>query len=311
MLRKVIALLLSISALLYGESAGNIDKIKGSALILRGGDTLLAKEGDAVESKDMVITQNRSKVWLKFADNTKITVGQNSVFEVQDYLFDKKESSKAKFKVRHGIFSAVTGKIGKIANKNFKLKLKTATIGVRGTAFEGEIGEGKEKVACTKGTITVEAKGKVIVVNEGESLEVKPQLFEEKKPVASIGKVSRVKGGVFLIRGKQTLFIDEGMELKSGDIPTSGNYGQIVIELISGEILTIDKLSSAQILLESLGSGFSAKIASLKGKIKVRAGGGRKFVRQGQIIETLNGKFNGPVRKYNSADGVGKNWVRR
>jgi ferric-dicitrate binding protein FerR (iron transport regulator) len=305
---RIVVLLLTFLTISFSkEVAGEISKLRGSALILRGGDTLVAKQKMEIFSKDMVVTQAKTKVKLKFVDNTKIMIGQNSVFEVQDYLFKKKQS-KAKFKVRHGIFSAVTGKIGKIANQNFKLRVKTATIGVRGTEFEGEIGEGKEKVACTKGAITVEAKGKTIVLNEGESLDIKPEMFEDKKPLLVIGKVIDFSGGVFLIREKKTLFASDGFELNSGDIVASSNYGKATIELINGEKLIIGKLSSFQVFLDSVGG----KVASLKGKVDIRdASKKRKVLRQGEMVGIIKGNFKGDKRKYSEEDNVGQSWIKK
>jgi len=307
LLKLLLLFVVTVTVSFSKEVAGEISKIRGSALILRGGDTIVAKESMEIFSKDMVVTQVKTKVRLKFADNTKIMVGQNSVFEVEDYLF-KKEKSKAKFKVRHGVFSAVTGKIGKIANKNFKLKLKTATIGVRGTEFKGEISETSEAVACTKGVITVEAKGKVIELKEGESLDIKPELFIDKpKDLPAIGTITKSSGGVFLIRNRETLFASKGLELMNGDILVSGNYGEIAVELLNGESIEIERSSSFQLFLNSV----KGKVASLKGKVIIRdKSKKRAFLKENQLIELKKGLFSSEKRAISENDNVGQSWVK-
>ena len=52
--------------------------------------------------------------------------------------------------------SVVTGKIGKLAPERFKLKTVSATIGIRGTDFSGDIMDNREIIRCYSGAISVE-----------------------------------------------------------------------------------------------------------------------------------------------------------
>ena len=164
-----IVLFLAIFVNLVFANIGHISALKGKVSIDREGKIITEiKKGYSLKEKDIIFTKNRSKVQIKFKDNTIITIGKNSTFEIQEYLFDSSKKSKATFKVKRGFFKAVTGKIGKIARKRFKLKTKTATCGIRGTHFTGLIKNDKEFIACTKGAITVTAQDKTINVNQGE-----------------------------------------------------------------------------------------------------------------------------------------------
>ena len=76
-----------------------------------------------------------------------------------------------------GLFRTITGKIGKIAPKKFKIKTKNATIGIRGTEIVIKASPiGGDKIACTRGAISVVSNftGKSVDVEAGKITEVKP-----------------------------------------------------------------------------------------------------------------------------------------
>lgn len=54
-----------------------------------------------------------------------------------------------------GFFRSVTGKIGKIAPERFKVKTQLATIGIRGTDFSAQLGDGLASYVCNRGEITL------------------------------------------------------------------------------------------------------------------------------------------------------------
>jgi hypothetical protein len=240
---KVALLLLIFNIkLLLAEDTGELILKQNDVFVVRNFETLEASQGYKLISKDIIVTGDQSKAKIQFADNTIIVVGKNSIFEIEEYKYNKSDDSVATFKAKHGFFSAVTGNIGKISPDKFALKTKTATIGVRGTEFEGEVSPSKESVACTKGSIAVTSKGKTIIVKEGESLEIKEDLFLPDPP-AEIGEISLIKGIVFIIRNDNTIIAKNGDKIFSNDkIVTSYNS--------SAEISLVDK-SSLEVLKNS------------------------------------------------------------
>lgn len=264
---------------------GSIQQIRNDVFVVRDDETLETKEGFELLQRDVIITGEKSKAKLVFEDNTRITVGKNSIFEIQDYLFDKSKNSKASFKAKHGFFSAITGEIGKVAPDSFALKTKTATIGVRGTAFEGEISPSKESVACTKGTIAVSAKGKTIILNEGESLEITEELF--KPDVEFIGEIKSIEGVAFIINGEKTFIATVGHQLRPKErLVTSYNSKVKVILVDSAEI----ELHRNSGFIGDYKDG-GETISVLKGAITIKTDKKIGSVKEGESVIVRGGTF--------------------
>lgn len=193
-MKKLVLVLIASSVMLFA-SVGEMLAVKGDVKVLRDSKEIVAKTGFKLEEKDVVQTASRSKAQLMFNDETVIRIGKETTFKVEEYKFDGTANSKAKFKVQKGFFKAISGKIGKVARNNFKLKTKTATCGIRGTHFMGLIGEDSEKIACTKGAITVEAQGELIDVLAGEITSFKSGLVPATPRKFKTGDLKGLEGG--------------------------------------------------------------------------------------------------------------------
>jgi hypothetical protein len=190
-MKQLIALLLLFSSSLFA-AIGEISAINGDAILLRDGKTLPLKLHTTIEQKDTIKTSKGTKLQIVFKDNTIISLGQKSTFKVESYLFSKK-SVNAHFNVK-GLFKSITGKIGHIAPKNFKLKTQNATIGVRGTTIIGESTPNADTIICSSGQIVVTTNKGSMVVNMGEKTIIHPHR-KPSKPIIlakeSIKKVER------------------------------------------------------------------------------------------------------------------------
>lgn len=162
---KVLLLLFTLITFSFA-SIGKVSAVVGDAKIQRNSKTLVIKTGLKIEKKDIIHTSKNSKVQLIFSDNTIITVGKNSALNIKEYLYDLKnpKNSKTDFHFFKGAFKTITGKIGKINKKRFKLRTKTASIGIRGTIILGN----QDVIACTHGGITVEGSGISVDVDANE-----------------------------------------------------------------------------------------------------------------------------------------------
>lgn len=173
MLKKLLFLTWSIT--LFSQvyaSVGHISLLRGIADIDRQNTIIEAKVLMDIEEKDKVFTKEETKMQITFKDDTIITLGASTSFEVEGYLLEE-QNSKASFSVNKGAFKIITGKIGKLSPKSFLLKTKSSLIGIRGTIFAGEVNPNnanKDYITCIKGSIVVTSykTDEEIVLNSGE-----------------------------------------------------------------------------------------------------------------------------------------------
>ncbi|WEJ62763.1 FecR domain-containing protein [Thiomicrorhabdus lithotrophica] len=141
-------LLFSIQAY---ASIGQITAVSGTASIERNQTQIMAKAGLKIEEKDVIQTGDKTQVQIVFNDKTTVTLGSNTNFIVNKYEFGSLTNSQAEFGLTKGFLKSVSGKIGKLAPARFKIKTKTATIGIRGTTFTVVTNDKFTRLATFKG----------------------------------------------------------------------------------------------------------------------------------------------------------------
>ncbi len=247
--------LIFASGVVVFASVGEMSAVKGDVKILRDNQEIIAQDGTVVEEKDVIQTSNKAKAQVMFLDETVIRIGKDTTFKIEDYKFDGTENSKANLKVSKGFFKAITGDIGKVARDNFQLQTKTATCGIRGTHFMGLIEENEEKIACTKGAITVKAEGRSVDVLAGEITTVKAGL-EPNTPTKF--KPSDLKGleGGFKVSAELT------KKIESVKLGKDMKINQAQLNAVLDEISQIKdndlKVAALDILEASLNSQYDA-----------------------------------------------------
>jgi hypothetical protein len=159
-------LLLFLLPVFMFASIGKITALTGEVKIKRDSGMIMAVSGTEIKKNDFISTSKDGKVQIIFSDKTVFTIGKNSTLDIADYLYDesKPKKNKAKFNVLKGAFSSITGRIGKLNKSKFKLKTKSASIGIRGTA----LAVSQEVAMCTDGAISVEKNGISVRVEAGQ-----------------------------------------------------------------------------------------------------------------------------------------------
>ncbi|HIC44326.1 MAG TPA: hypothetical protein EYO73_08605, partial [Sulfurimonas sp.] len=152
--------------ILANTSIGKITALKGIAEIRQGTNVKSAQLGSELVRHDNIITKEKTKVQVIFEDETIITIGENSHFSIDEYITDGSDS-EVKLSLFKGAMRAITGKIGQANPGKFKVKTKTATIGIRGTNFVVVSSLESDMVACTLGAITVQGTGSLVTVPSG------------------------------------------------------------------------------------------------------------------------------------------------
>lgn len=174
-IKLLILSILLIGTTLLANSVATITAINGSATVLRDGSKIEAKLGLKLNVKDNIKTHENTKVQIIFNDETIISLGKNSDFSINEYLFEQDKEPIAKFGMLRGAMRTITGKIGKIAPQKFSVSTKTATIGIRGTNFTVIANDdGSYQIYCTYGAISVTINGVEYVVEQGYYIEISP-----------------------------------------------------------------------------------------------------------------------------------------
>lgn len=176
---RVLSLLLFWAVLLTAsQSVARLVSLEGEVHVRRANMLMLFKKGMELTAEDVIDSREDGKARIVFHDETVVTVGSNTTFAIEKYINDEK-NSQMQLDSRRGALRVITGKIGKVAPDQFKVKTRTATIGVRGTQFIVTIEENKEKFLCTEGVIelTPEAKPRSFSIDDL----VKPPFLQKKE----------------------------------------------------------------------------------------------------------------------------------
>lgn len=169
--------------------AARPNAILASAKLVDAQGTVTAKDangnrrnlvsGGSVYPGDTVETTAGSHTVLVFRDDSRLTLGANAQFRVDNFVFDDKNPTEGRFLVTllRGSLRALTGLIGKANNRNVGFSTATATIGIRGTGLDLDCSAGASCAFFTwLGTIEVTPNGQTAlqVLQAGQGLFVGP-----------------------------------------------------------------------------------------------------------------------------------------
>jgi hypothetical protein len=95
-------------------------------------------EGGSVYPGDTVETARGSQAVLAFRDDTRVTLGSQTRFRLDNFVYDDKNAGEGRFlaSILRGSVRALTGLIAKSNTRNVGFSTATATIGIRGTGFD-------------------------------------------------------------------------------------------------------------------------------------------------------------------------------
>ena len=112
---------------------GKLDKFEDAyALVYRDGKVIpVSTLGFRIQKNDIIKTFRRSNLQIRLKDNTVIKIGKKSTLKIAKFLYNKKQG-KLDVSVENGSFQIKTGNIAKKSPKNFKIRTRFATIGIRG-----------------------------------------------------------------------------------------------------------------------------------------------------------------------------------
>jgi len=226
-MKKLLFLLLFLGTSLLASIA-TVTAVKGQVEIVRNEKSINAVVGFSLNVKDRVLTIGKSVAQLSFKDDTVITLGKNSDFKISDYIFEPKVK-KTRFSIARGVFKSITGKIGKVAPKKFKIKTKTATMGIRGTTVIGRVSDVETTFACTVGAIAVTSNstGEVVRVNAGQITKVGIDVAPTVARSFSSTELSRLEEDLGVVQVEEQK-IEEDTDVQTDTVSSSNNAVEAV-----------------------------------------------------------------------------------
>src|SRR5258706_16328629 len=146
-----LSLLLASAVAAAQTPVGRASRITGdqvSSAQAPGGPVRKLAEGDSLFAGERIRTGAGTVLQIDFTDKSRVTLGPNTEFEVEKYFqaaggVSGEEAFTSR--VFKGAFRYVSGLIARNKGQNVRITIAVATIGIRGTHFEGEVTERQEK----------------------------------------------------------------------------------------------------------------------------------------------------------------------
>ncbi len=112
---------------------GRIEKVTGTATIVRNGVAIAANQGDVVLKGDVLQTAAGSTLGVAFIDGTVFSLSASARLAVNELVYDPNGTSNAAFmSIIQGSVTFVAGQVAKTGD--MKVGTPVATMGIRGTA---------------------------------------------------------------------------------------------------------------------------------------------------------------------------------
>ncbi len=120
------------------EPIGRVEKVSGSASVLRGGVLVTLRLGDFVTKGDVVQTGSGSSLTIRFNDGTVFGPSSNARIVLNEMIYSAGgHENSAFFTLVQGLIGFVAGQIAKTGD--LKVETPVATMAIRGTAVQTEI----------------------------------------------------------------------------------------------------------------------------------------------------------------------------
>jgi hypothetical protein len=115
---------------------GMVKTSKGAVTVERAGRVMPAPVGTRVEAADIVRTGRDGGIGISFDDQSRMSLGPNSVLAIDRFTFDPRtHDGSFDSTLRKGTLSAISGKLAKQSPKAMTVRTRSTILAVRGTEF--------------------------------------------------------------------------------------------------------------------------------------------------------------------------------
>lgn len=160
-----ILVLMVTAAAQASEPAGQVARLRGDAS--SDGRTLAA--GSPVTAGEVLHTGPQARLEVDFIDGTRLTLGENATLAVDSFVYDPAAArGDVLLNLKQGAVLLVTGLVGKLPQRPFKLVSPVATIGIRGTTFWSGSLDNPLDALVVDGAISVSTQGGTVILEKGQ-----------------------------------------------------------------------------------------------------------------------------------------------
>jgi len=140
-MQKVLIISMLYYTLIYAKDfVGVVKSVQGTVYVKRENRTLNLNVGSILKRGDIIITKDKSSIGITFDDGTRISLGENSIFNINRYIFKpNKNQYDIDLKLIKGKALFNSGRVGKVAPESVKFNIPKGVIGIRGTEFVVEV----------------------------------------------------------------------------------------------------------------------------------------------------------------------------
>ena len=123
-----------------------VQKVSGTAMVVRQGQTISATVGLEIWESDTLRTGPNGSMGVVFNDDTLLSLGPGSVLVVDKFMFAPRQGKfSIVLRMIKGTAVYLSGLISRLAPESAYFETPTASIGIRGTKFVVKVEEERKK----------------------------------------------------------------------------------------------------------------------------------------------------------------------
>ena len=150
------------------QQIGVVERLQGEAEAVFGDEARPLVVQAPVYLDDKLMTRANTRLLLRLADDTQLTMGQNATLIVDNYVYDPaKAEGSILVNALAGAFLFKGGKIEQQKNAEAKIVTTVATLGIRGTTAWGGKIDGQYGVLVLEGEVSVSNEGGTVHLTPG------------------------------------------------------------------------------------------------------------------------------------------------
>ncbi len=161
----------------HADSAAIVKILQSPVWLERDGSQVSLTIGDELFGKDKIVTGTNARVLLRLSDDSVVKLGENAEFIVEELIPPKQEGDVLSgfLNVLKGAFRYTTSVISKKYKRDLKVKVSSATIGIRGTDVWGKAEPTRDFVVLLEGEISIERDNQSYQLTEPLTLFMAPK----------------------------------------------------------------------------------------------------------------------------------------